>query len=53
MRGGLVGIAIAALTTAAVAQVDAPGSFPVFRAPLDRPQSSETYRRLPFRDVGK
>ena len=52
MRAGLVGIAIAALTTAAVAQVDAPGSFPVFSAPLDRPQSSEIYRRLPFRDMG-
>jgi hypothetical protein len=46
-------IVVAAFTAAASAQVDAPGSFPVFRAPLDRPQSSETYRRLPFRDVGK
>lgn len=51
-RAGLVGIAIAALTTAAAAQVDAPGSFPIFRAPLDRPQSAENYRRLPFRDMG-
>jgi outer membrane protein OmpA-like peptidoglycan-associated protein len=45
--GGLV-----ALATAATAQVDAPGSFPVFSAPLERTQSSETYRRLPFRDLG-
>ncbi len=58
MRGGraigagLVGAAIAALTPAAFAQVDAPGSFPIFSVPLDRPQSSETYRRLPFRDSG-
>jgi hypothetical protein len=49
---GLVGAAIAALITAAVAKVDAPGSFPIFSVPLDRPQSSETYRRLPFRDSG-
>ena len=52
MRAGLVGIAIAALTSVAAAQVDAPGFFPVFSAPLDRPQSAENYRRLPFRDMG-
>lgn len=48
---GLVGAAIAALITAAMAQVDAPGSFPIFSVPLDRPQSSETYRRLPVREL--
>src|SRR5215470_5246690 len=52
MRAGLVGIAIAALTSVAAAQVDAPGFFPVFSAPLDRPQSADNYRRLPFRDMG-
>jgi len=53
VRAALLAIAtVAALTAAASAQVDAPGSFPVFSAPLDRPQrSSETYRRLPFRDM--
>jgi outer membrane protein OmpA-like peptidoglycan-associated protein len=53
MRAGLLGPAVvAALTAVAAAQVDAPGSFPIFRVPLDRPQSSETYRRLPVRDMG-
>jgi outer membrane protein OmpA-like peptidoglycan-associated protein len=53
MRAGLLGPAVvAALTAVAAAQVDAPGSFPIFSAPLDRPQSSETYRRLPVRDMG-
>jgi len=53
MRATLLGLAVvAALIDAASAQVDAPGSFPIFSAPLDRPQSSETYRRLPFRDLG-
>ena len=53
MRAAVIGIgAVAALTTAASAQVDAPGAVPVFSAPLERAQSSETYRRLPFRDTG-
>jgi hypothetical protein len=53
MRAALIGIgAVAALTAAASAQVDGPGSFPVFSAPLERAQSSETYRRLAFRDLG-
>jgi outer membrane protein OmpA-like peptidoglycan-associated protein len=53
MRAGLLGLAVvAALSAVAAAQVDAPGSFPIFRVPLDRPQSSETYRRLPVRDTG-
>jgi outer membrane protein OmpA-like peptidoglycan-associated protein len=53
MRAGLLGLAVvAALSAVAAAQVDAPGSFPIFRVPLDRPQSSETYRRLPVRDMG-
>ena len=38
--------AVAAFAGAAAAQI------PVFSVPLDRPQSSETYRRLPFRDLG-
>jgi hypothetical protein len=53
MRAALLGLAtVAALAAVASAQVDAPGSFPVFGAPLERTQPSETYRRLPFRDVG-
>ena len=39
-------IALSAFASAASAQT------PVFGVPLDRPQSSETYRRLPFRDIG-
>src|ERR1700751_6082808 len=47
MRRALLGIAaLSALAGAAAAQT------PVFSVPLDRPQSSETYRRLPFRDIG-
>ena len=47
MRVALLGItALSALAGAAAAQT------PVFSIPLDRPQSSETYRRLPFRDMG-
>jgi hypothetical protein len=47
MRRALLGIAAAAaLAGAAAAQT------PVLSVPLDRPQSSETYRRLPFRDIG-
>jgi hypothetical protein len=46
MRRALLGIAaLSALASAAAAQT------PVFSVPLDRPQSSETYRRLPFRDM--
>jgi len=53
MRAGLLGLpAVAALAAVASAQVDAPGSFPVFSTPLERTQPSETYRRLPFHDVG-
>jgi flagellar motor protein MotB len=51
MRGALFAIgAIAALSSAAAAQV--PASFPVLRAPLERSQSAETYRRLPVREAG-
>jgi outer membrane protein OmpA-like peptidoglycan-associated protein len=47
MRRALLGIAaLSAFAGAAAAQT------PVFSVPLDRPQSSETYRRLPFRDMG-
>lgn len=47
MRRALLGItAVAAFAGAAAAQT------PIFSVPLDRPQSSETYRRLPFRDLG-
>ena len=47
MRLALLGIlALSAFAGAAAAQT------PVFSVPLDRPQSSETYRRLPFRDMG-
>jgi outer membrane protein OmpA-like peptidoglycan-associated protein len=47
MRLALLGIlALLAFAGAAAAQT------PVFSVPLDRPQSSETYRRLPFRDMG-
>ena len=53
MRAGLLGLpAVAALAAVASAQVDAPGSFPVFSTPLERTQPSQTYRRLPFHDVG-
>ena len=53
MRAGLLGLpAVAALAAVASAQVDAPGSFPVFSTPLERTRPSETYRRLPFHDVG-
>ena len=53
MRAGLLGLpAVAALAAVASAQVDAPGSFPVFSTPLERTQPSEAYRRLPFHDVG-
>jgi outer membrane protein OmpA-like peptidoglycan-associated protein len=46
MRAAVIAIgAIAALTSAAAAQT------PLFSVPLDRPQSSETYRRLPVRDM--
>jgi len=46
MRAAIIGAgAIAALTAAAAAQT------PVFSVPLERPQSSETYRRLPVRDM--
>jgi outer membrane protein OmpA-like peptidoglycan-associated protein len=56
MRSGLLGIGIvAALTGAAAAQFSVPGtepqSFPLFRM-QEPPQSSDTYRRLPFRDTG-
>jgi hypothetical protein len=51
MRVALFAIgAIAALSSAAAAQV--PASFPVLRAPLERSQSAETYRRLPVREAG-
>ena len=43
---------VAALTSAAAAQVDAPGSFPIFSAPLERAASTDNYRQLPFRDIG-
>ena len=46
MRAGLLGVAIAALTAAAAAQT------PLYSIPLERPQSSEIYRRLPVREVG-
>lgn len=47
MRHAILGIAaLSAIAGAAAAQT------PVFSVPLDRPQSSETYRRLPFRDIG-
>ena len=53
MRAALLGLpAVAALAAVASAQVDTPGSFPVFSTPLERTQPSETYRRLPFHDVG-
>jgi outer membrane protein OmpA-like peptidoglycan-associated protein len=46
MRAALIGLGVVAATVgAAVAQV------PIFSVPLDRAQSSETYRRLPFRDM--
>jgi outer membrane protein OmpA-like peptidoglycan-associated protein len=46
MRRVLLGIiAVAALASAAAAQT------PVFSVPLERAQSSETYRRLPVRDM--
>jgi len=46
MRAAIIGAgAIAAPTAAAAAQT------PVFSVPLERPQSSETYRRLPVRDM--
>ena len=41
-----------ALTAVAAAQIGAPASFPVFSAPLERPQSAETYRRLPVPEAG-
>ena len=51
MRGALFTmVAIAALSSTAAAQV--PASFPVLRAPLERSQSAETYRRLPVREAG-
>jgi len=51
MRGALFTmIAIAALIGAAAAQ--APASFPILRAPLERTQTADTYRRLPVRDSG-
>src|SRR5215472_4631909 len=47
MRACLITIgAVAALTGAAAAQT------PLFSVPLERPQSSEIYRRLPVRDAG-
>src|ERR1700740_362928 len=47
MRRALSGIAAAAAFAGAAA-----AQTPVFSVPLDRPQSSETYRRLPFREIG-
>jgi outer membrane protein OmpA-like peptidoglycan-associated protein len=53
MRAALTAIAAAALAAAAMqVRAQVPGSFPIFSVPLDRPQSTETYRRLPFRDMG-
>ena len=55
MRAGLTGIAIATLISAAAARLSpaAAQGFPVLSLPLERPPSTETYRRLPVRQVGK
>jgi outer membrane protein OmpA-like peptidoglycan-associated protein len=46
MRAALIGLGVVgAIAGVAAAQT------PIFSVPLDRAQSSETYRRLPFRDM--
>ena len=46
MRAALIGLGV----VGAIAGV-ASAQTPIFSVPLDRAQSSETYRRLPFRDM--